>query len=91
MVEKTADESMSEIRFPTTPKGYLPYYSYIFRKPDPLVTDTSLKLGTMLHLDIQKGKEAMKTSKFLKYIGGTNACIKRLAISTKGCGQLTSN
>ena len=45
----------------------------------------------MLKLEIQKGKEAMKTSKFKKYLGGTTACMKRLAIATKGCGQLTSN
>ena len=45
----------------------------------------------MLHLDIQKGKEAMKTSKFQKYIGGTTECMKRLAIAAKGCGQLTPN
>ena len=33
----------------------------------------------------------MKTSKFQKYLRGTTACMKRLAITTKGCGQLTSN
>ena len=44
----------------------------------------------MLHLDIQKGEEDMKTSESQKYLGGTTACMKRLAISTKGCGQLTS-
>ena len=33
----------------------------------------------------------MKTSTFQKFLGGTNACMKRLAIATKGCGQLTSN
>ena len=60
-VEKTEDESMSAIQFFTTPKGYLPHYSNIFRKPEPL--DTYIKnvdfsrLGTMLYLDIQKGKE----------------------------------
>ena len=49
------------------------------------------RLGTMLHLEIQKGKKAMKTSDFQNVLGGTDACIKRLAIATKGCGQLTSN
>ena len=49
------------------------------------------RLGTMLHLDIQKGEEAMKTSKFQKDLGGTTSYIKRLAIDTKGCGQLKSN
>ena len=45
----------------------------------------------MLHLDIQKGKEAMKMPNFQKYLGGTTACMKGQAIATKGCGQLTSN
>ena len=86
---------MSAIRFRTTPKGDLPHYSYIFRKPDTL--DTKMenmecsRLGTMLHLEIQKGKEAMKKSRFQSVLGGTVACMKRLAISTKECGQLTSN
>ena len=44
----------------------------------------------MLHPEIQRGKEDMKTSNFQKYLGGTTAFIKRLAIDTKDCGQLTS-
>ena len=86
---------MSAIQFRTTPKGYLPHYSYIFREIDPLETEMKnvnlSRLGNMLHLDIQKGKEAMKTSEFEKYIGGNSYCMKRLAIGTKGCGQLTAN
>ena len=49
------------------------------------------RLGNMLHLDIQKMKEAMKKSKFQSIMGGAAACMKRIAIDTKGCGQLTSN
>ena len=49
------------------------------------------RLGTILHLDIQTGKEDTKTSKFKKYLGGTAVCMKRLDINTKGCCQLTSN
>ena len=45
----------------------------------------------MSQIDIQKGREAMKTSNFQNVLAGTTACMKRLAISTKGCGQLTSN
>ena len=33
----------------------------------------------------------MKKSTFQSVLGGTAACMKRLAIATKGCGQLTSN
>ena len=52
---------------------------------------TCSRLGMMLHLEIQKGKEAMNKSTFQSKLGGTDACMKRLAIATKGCGQLTSN
>ena len=33
----------------------------------------------------------MNKSTFQSELGGTAVCMKRLAISTKGCGQLTSN
>ena len=49
------------------------------------------RLGMILHLDIQKGKEAMKLSHFQKYIRSTAACMKRLMMDTKGCGNMTSN
>ena len=45
----------------------------------------------MLHLEIQKGKEAINMSKFQKDLGGTTVYTKRLDIATKECGQLTSN
>ena len=86
---------MSAIQFCTTPKGYLPHYSYILRNPYPLGTETKnvacSRLGAMFHLETQKRKEAMKTSYFIKYLVGTSACMKILSIATKGCGQLTSN
>ena len=85
---------MSAIRFSTTPKGDLLHYSYIFRETDPLGTEMKnvacSRLGTMLHLEIQKGKEATKKSTFQSELGGNAACMKRLAIANKGCGQLTS-
>ena len=63
---------MSAIRFCTTPKEDLPHYSYIFRNPDPLRTDMKnvecSRLGTMLHLEIQNGKEDLKTSEFQKIL-----------------------
>ena len=86
---------MSAIRFRTTPKVDLLHYSYIFRNPELLGTEMNnvafSRLGAMLHLEIQKVEEAMKTSKFHNVLGGTTVCMKRLAVSTKGCGQLTSN
>ena len=66
-----------------------------FGKPEPLGTEmrneACLRLGTMLHLEIQNWEEAMKTSKFEKELGGTTACMKIIVIDNKGCGQLTSN
>ena len=86
---------MSAIRFCTIPKGDLPHYYFIFGNPELLVTEMKnmacSRLGTMLHLEIQKGKEDMKKSKFQSVLGGNAACMKRLDIATKGCGQLTSN
>ena len=65
-------------------------FPIFFMKLYPLGTETKnvacSRLGTMLHVEIQKGKEAMKTSKFQIYIGGTTAYMKRLDIATKGCG-----
>ena len=49
------------------------------------------RLGTMLYLEIQKGKEAMKASYFQQNIGGTAACMKRTMRDNNGCDQLPSN
>ena len=61
-----ADESMRAIQFPTTLKGDLLDQYYIFRKPEPFGIEMEnvacSRLGNMLHLEIQKGKEAMNTS-----------------------------
>ena len=69
-----AHESISAIQFCTTPKGYLPHYSYNFRKLESLGTEVKnfpcSRLGTMLHLDILKGEEAMKTLIFQNDISG---------------------
>ena len=86
---------MSTIRFCTTPKGDLPHHSYIFRTPDPFGEEMKnmacSRSGTMLQPYKQTGKKAMKTSNFQKYLRGTAACMKRLMVAAKGCGQLTSN
>ena len=86
---------MSAMRFCTPSKGYLPHYSYICMKPELLGTEMKnvacSRAGTMLHLEIQKWKEATKTSNFQKNLGGTAACMKIITMATKGCCQLTSN
>ena len=80
---------MSAIQFHTTHKGDLLHSYYFFRNPEPLGTEMKnvacSRLGTMLNLEIQKGKGVMKMSKFQKNIGGTTTGMKRLAIANKGC------
>ena len=49
------------------------------------------RLGEMLHLEIQKGKEAINTLEFQKDIRGTDARMKRQSMANKGCGQMVSN
>ena len=39
---KVGDESMSAIKFCTTPKGDLPHLSYIFLNPEPLGTEFNM-------------------------------------------------
>ena len=64
------DEWMIAIQFCNTPRQDFLHSSFIFRNPEPLgekmKNATFLMLVAMLHLDIQKGKEAMKTSEFQK-------------------------
>ena len=38
-----------------------------------------------------KGEGGYEDVIISKYIGGTNTCMKRLAIDTNGCSQLTPN
>ena len=49
------------------------------------------RLGNMLYIKLQKGKEDMKTLDSQHQIVGTSSLTKRLMKNTKGCGQLTSN
>ena len=86
---------MGTIRFQTTPKGDIPPYYYILSIPGPFGMELNnvacYRLGDMLYLEIQRGKEEMKTSEFQQETGGTTACTKRLMRSTKECGKLLSN
>ena len=79
---------MSDIHFCITPIGDLPHYYYIFSNMDTSGVEvknvTCFMLGDMLHLDIQKGKEAMSTSKIQQQIGGNVSCMKRLMMAKKG-------
>ena len=94
-VEKTAHESMSDIRFQTTPKCDMLHYSCIFSNPGPLVEELNnssrSRSGTILYLEIQKGKEAMNTLGFQQQIVGTDSCMKITMNANKGFGQISSN
>ena len=71
------------------------HYSFIFRNTDPLGAELNnvahYRLGTMLYLDIQKEKDAMKKLGFQKDIVWTAICMNRIMKSDKGCDQLSSN
>ena len=88
---KTMDESMSAFRPRKTKNGNLPHLSFIFRKPEPLGTELKTvgcsKTKIMLHMEIQKGKTAMANSTFQQEYGATTACVVRMALATKWCGQ----
>jgi Transposase IS4 len=85
------DESMSAWKPRKDATGGLPNISWIFRKPKPLgtefkcVTDSTTKL--MLHLEIQRGKTGMLSSRHHNTIGPTAACTLRLAEETMESGD----
>ena len=50
-----------------------------------------LEIGDNVTPRYPKGQGGYEDVKFSKILGGTTACMKRIYIATKGCGQLTSN
>ena len=82
---------MSAIRFRTTAKGNLPHLSYIFRKTEPLGTEFNTVAcsvtGDLLFIEVQRGKEGTKDSRYQQELGATAACTKRMMEETKGIGQ----
>ena len=82
---------MSAIRFWTTEKGNLPHLSYIFRKTDPLGTNFKTVAcsltGALLFIEVLRGKEGMKDSRYQQELGDTAACTKRMMKETKGISQ----
>ena len=57
---KVGGDSMSAIRFWVMDKGNLPHFPYIFRKPEPLVTDfntfTCSIIGALLFVEVHRIK-----------------------------------
>ena len=82
---------MSAIRFRTTAKGNLPHLSYIFHKPEPLGKDFKTVAcyvkGAWIFIEVQRGKEGMKHSKYQQEIGATAECNKIIMEATKGICQ----
>ena len=82
---------MSAIRFRTTAKVNLTHLSYIFRNPEPLGTEFKTVAcsvtGALLFIEVQRGKEGMKNSRYQRGLGSTAACTKRMMEETKGIGQ----
>lgn len=93
--KKIADELMSPWRPCITKKGGLPHLSFILRKPQPLGTEFKSVAcgvtGCMLHIEIQKGKDAMRIAEHSNAYGVTSACSLRLLNATVQSGQLPLN
>ena len=85
---KVLDESMSAWRPRKDKLGGLPNISYIFRKPKPLGTEFKTMVdadtGVMVHLEVQEGKDAMRSKEHHAQLGATAACCVRLA---GGCAR----
>ena len=79
---KVGDELMSAIQFRTTAKGNLPHLSYIFWKPEPLSTEFKTVAcsvtGALLFIEVQRGKEGMKDSRYQQELRATAYFILRL-------------
>ena len=78
---------MSAIRFWTTAKGNLPYLSYIFRKPEPLVTEfktvSCYVTEALLFIEVHIVKEGMNHSKYQQHLGENTAFTKIITEATK--------
>ena len=81
------DESMSQWAPRTSAYGGLPTISFVKRKPRPLGTELKDVVDgvhrVLLFLEIQEGKEQMKTKKYFSEVGATSACALRMS-----CGIL---
>ena len=94
---KVRDDSISAIRFRTTAKGKLPHLSYIFHNPEPLGTKfktvTCPVTGALIFVEVQRLRLGMDQSKYLKKLGSTADCTKKMMEATKewlSCNQFYS-
>ena len=90
-ITKVLDESMSAWKPRTTKTGGLPVLTFVKRKPEPLGTEfkcvADAETGIMLFLEVQRGKEGMKGSKYFSEHGATMSCTVRLLEGSSYSGQ----
>ena len=88
---KVGYESMSSLQFCTTSKGDLPQLSYIFRKLEPLGTEFKMVpcsiTGALILIEIQRGKQGMKSSQYNLELVSTSVFTKILMEEMKELGQ----
>ena len=88
------DESMSAFRPQSTKTGGLPVltFEFIIRKPEDLGTEFKTVvcpvLGVMMYIELQQGKEGMKSSRYNTEYGATTGCTLRCA---EGVSRRTGN
>ena len=77
------DEMMAAYRPRKTKTGGLPNLTSIPRKPEPLGTEYKCvacsRTNVTLYLELQRGKEGMKGTKYHRHLGATAACSVRLS------------
>ena len=85
------DESMSAWKPRATKTGGLPNITFIRRKPKPLGTEFKTACDglfrILLHLEIQEGREAMRSKPKFKELGATTACTMRMTEACLGLGM----
>ena len=88
---KVGDESISAIHFWTETKGNLPHLSYIFHKPEQLGTEFNtvacFVTGSLILIEVKRGKGGMTKIQYQKYLGATVACNEIVMEATKGIGK----
>ena len=88
---KVGDESTSAIRFWTTGKGNLSHLSNIFRKLETMDTEFNTVAcsvtGSLLFIEVHRGKEGKKQINYHQDLEATVACTKIMTEATKGIGH----
>ena len=90
-MRKVLDESMCAWKPRTSALGGLPVITFVKRKPKPLGTEfknvADPETGILLFLEVQRGKEGMRESKYFELFGATMSCTLRLVEGSSYSGQ----